>query len=86
MREQAHVIQAEVQKMMEDVGRLDKRVGNLQSHFDLAVKDIGEIRTSTDKITRRGERIDDLQLADETPADDLPSPVTPNLRVLGGED
>lgn len=87
MREQAHVIQAEVQKMMEDVGRLDKRVGNLQSHFDLAVKDIGEIRTSTDKITRRGEKIDDLQLADETPAEDLPPvPAQPSLRVLGRDD
>jgi len=87
MREQAHVIQAEVQKMMEDVGRLDKRVGNLQSHFDLAVKDIGEIRTSTDKITRRGEKIEDLQLADETPAEDLPpATVQPSLRVLGRDD
>ena len=87
MREQAHVIQAEVQKMMEDVGRLDDRVGKLQSHFDQATKDIHDIRISTDKITRRGEKIDDLQLADETPAEDLPPPaVQPSLRVLGRDD
>ena len=55
MREQAGVIQAEVVKMMDDVTRLDKRVGNLQSHFDLAVKDVREIRISTDKIVKKGE-------------------------------
>ncbi len=76
MREQAHVIQAEVQKMMEDVGRLDDRVGKLQTHFDQATKDIRDIRISTEKITKRGERIDDLQLSDERPADDLPPATT----------
>ena len=86
MREQAHVIQAEVQKMMEDVGRLDDRVGKLQTHFDQATKDIRDIRVSTDKITKRGEKIDDLQLADETPAKDLPPATAPNLRVLGRDD
>tara|TARA_R110000772_G_scaffold215694_2_gene326231 strand:+ start:72908 stop:74029 length:1122 start_codon:yes stop_codon:yes gene_type:complete len=86
MREQAHVIQAEVQKMMEDVGRLDDRVGKLQTHFDQATKDIRDIRVSTDKITKRGEKIEDLQLADETPAEDLPPAATPNLRVLGRDD
>lgn len=86
MREQAHVIQAEVQKMMEDVGRLDDRVGKLQTHFDQATKDIRDIRISTDKVTKRGEKIEDLQLSDESPAEDLPPSAQPNLRVLGGED
>jgi len=75
MREQAGVIQIEVVKMLEDVARLDKRVGNLQGHFDLAARDIGEIRTSADKITKRGERIDDLQFEDgDEPAEDLEPP------------
>ncbi|MHA1598313.1 MAG: DNA recombination protein RmuC, partial [Alphaproteobacteria bacterium] len=39
MREQAGLIQAEVLKMLEDVGRMDDRVGNLESHFGQAVKD-----------------------------------------------
>ena len=80
MREQAGVIQAEVMKMMDDVGRLDKRVGNLQSHFDLAVKDVREIRISTDKIVKKGENIDDLHFEDDTPASDLePGSPTPQL-------
>lgn len=65
MREQAGVIQAEVGKMMEDVARLDKRVGNLKNHFDQANKDISEIQTSADKINRRGHRIENVSLMEE---------------------
>ena len=71
MREQAGVIQAEVVKMLDDVGRLDARVGKLQSHFDLAVKDMRDIRISTDKITKKGEKIDALHFEDEDPSADL---------------
>lgn len=74
MREEAGRIQGEVMKMLEDVDRLDKRVGNLDSHFNQAVKDIRDIRISTDKVTKRGERIQEIQLSDETPAEALPSP------------
>jgi len=83
MREQAGVIQAEVMKMLDDVGRLDTRVGKLQSHFDLAVKDMREIRISTEKITKKGDKIEALHFDDEAPADDLepPSPA-PHLREV----
>jgi len=77
MREQAGVIQAEVLTLLDDVGRLDKRVGSLQAHFNLAQKDIGDIQTSSGKISKRAERIENIQLQDETPADDLtPTPPT----------
>ena len=83
MREQAGVIQAEVVKMMEDVGRLDKRVGALQSHFDLAVKDMRDIRISTDKIVKKGEKIEELHFEDDSPAEDLaPEPTPPQLRAV----
>jgi DNA recombination protein RmuC len=72
MREQAGVIQTEVQKLLEDVGRLDGRVEKLQSHFDLTAKDIRDIRISTDKVTKRGEKIETVQLGEETPTEDLP--------------
>lgn len=65
MREQAGVIQTEVQTMLEDVARLDQRVGKLETHFDQASRDIRDIRISTDKVTKRGERIKDLELEDE---------------------
>ena len=84
MREQAGLIQTEVQKMLEDVGRLDQRVDKLQSHFEMASKDLRDIRTSADKVIRRGEKIEPVQLGDVTPAADLPpadidaTDVTPN--------
>jgi DNA recombination protein RmuC len=65
MREQAHVIQAEVRKMLDDVARLDTRVGSLERHFDQAVRDIGQIRTSTEKITSRGTKITEIELGDD---------------------
>jgi DNA recombination protein RmuC len=76
MREQAGVIQTEVLKLLDDVGRLDKRVISLQTHFTQAQKDIGDIQTSTGKISRRAERIEDIQLNTDTPAAELP-PASP---------
>lgn len=72
MREQADVIQNEVRKMLEDVGRLDDRVGKLETHFDQAHRDIRDIRISTDKVANRGAKIDALQLGDDDGPDLLP--------------
>ena len=64
MREQAHLIQKEVRELLADVGRLDERVLKLQSHFAQANTDIGQILTSTGKITKRSERIDAMDFAE----------------------
>ncbi|MEK9660544.1 MAG: DNA recombination protein RmuC [Alphaproteobacteria bacterium] len=65
MKEAAGVIQKEVLTMMQDVARLDDRVGKLQRHFDQSADDIRQIRISTEKVTKRGERIGDLQLGED---------------------
>ena len=78
MREQAEVIQEELRRIMVDIGRLDKRVGNLQRHFDQAAEDVREIRISTEKITGRADRIDSLQFEEPTETTaplDSPPPV-----------
>jgi DNA recombination protein RmuC len=62
MREQAHLIQREVVRLMEDVGRLDERVRKLQTHFSQANRDVDMILTSTEKVTKRGEKIESLEL------------------------
>ncbi|WP_316979719.1 DNA recombination protein RmuC [Shumkonia mesophila] len=85
MREQAGVIQTEVQKLLKDVGLLTKRVDNLGSHFRLANKDIEEITTSAGKIERRAERIDEIQLGPDSPAADLPPPVPLAIADDGAE-
>lgn len=61
MREQAHLIQGEVIRLMEDVGRVDERVRKLQTHFGQASKDIDEILVSTSKVTKRGQKIEALE-------------------------
>ena len=66
MREQAHLIQHEVIRLMEDVNRLDDRVRKLQGHFLQTGKDIEQILTSTDKITRRGNRIEALEFGGQS--------------------
>jgi DNA recombination protein RmuC len=64
MREQAGVIQTQVIAMLDDVERLDERVGKLQRHFDQAGEDIRQIRISTEKVTKKGQQIGELQLED----------------------
>jgi DNA recombination protein RmuC len=70
MRAQAGRIQEEVGRLVEDVSRLDARVGGLKRHFDQAQDDIRQIEISTDKIVRRGGRIESVELEDQA----LPAP------------
>ena len=74
IREQAGVIQVEVMNLLKDVERLDKRVENLDKHFDQAGRDIKDIRTSSTKITSRANKIEDIQLGEDTPAEELTPP------------
>jgi DNA recombination protein RmuC len=67
MREQAHLIQKEVATLMEDMGRFRDRVLDLQRHFGQANADIEKILTSSEKITSRGRKIENLDFADEAP-------------------
>lgn len=62
MREQAHLIQGEVARLMDDVSRLDDRVRKLQSHFGQATKDIDDILVSSSKVMKRGQKIEALEL------------------------
>lgn len=64
MREQAGVIQKEVGILIDDISRLDKRVESLSRHFEQASQDIGDIKTSSDKINKRIVKIEDIQLGE----------------------
>jgi DNA recombination protein RmuC len=76
MREQAHLIQREVAKLMDDMGRFRERVLDLQRHFGQTNQDIEKILTSSEKITARGRRIETLDFEDGAPAaiEQAPSP------------
>jgi DNA recombination protein RmuC len=58
VRDQAHVIQAETRRLVEDVSRLRQRVLKLESHFRQSQEDLSAILVSSEKIARAGERID----------------------------
>ncbi len=73
MREQAGLIQVEVVAMMHDITRLLERVGKLEGHFDLAQRDLRNIRISADKVASRSGKIEALELTEaESTSDALP--------------
>jgi DNA recombination protein RmuC len=74
MREQAGLIKVEVTRLLEDVGRLKERVGDLQKHFGLAAGDLEKLGVSADKITRRGARIEGLDLQEPEGGVDIVRP------------
>lgn len=79
MREQAHLIQTEVRHLLTDVARLRERVGKLDGHFRQAQEDVAQIATSSDKIAKRGERIDQLEFSEPQAA----APVAAAAPVIG---
>ena len=64
IRDEARVIQTEVGKLLQDVTRLSDRVVKLDNHFRQASEDVAQIRTSAEKIVKRGERIEALEFED----------------------
>lgn len=64
VREQAHVIQTEVRNLVADVSRLHERVSKLQTHFKQVDGDVTQALTSSEKILKRGERIDAMDFSD----------------------
>ncbi|MFI4988729.1 MAG: DNA recombination protein RmuC [Alphaproteobacteria bacterium] len=61
MRELAGVVQKEVHALLADIRRLDERVAKLQTHFNQANEDVHNIRISSERVIKRGERIEQLE-------------------------
>ena len=79
MREQTGLIKGEVSAILEDVGRLQDRVLDLQKHFGQASTDIDKILISSDKISKRGLKIEQMDLQ-------APEALTPPVpRLAAGE-
>jgi DNA recombination protein RmuC len=64
MREQAHLIQAEVRRLLEDVTRLRERTTRLTTHVRQVNEDIETVDASMRKIATRGDRILQLDFED----------------------
>ena len=83
MREQAHIIQREVGMIAKDVTLLDDRVAKLQSHFNQSSDDIRKIRISTEKITKRADKIENLDVSEPKPESNIADFRKPSLKDTG---
>jgi DNA recombination protein RmuC len=61
-RRMAHVIKDELAKLAKDFFRFDERMKKLASHIEQANKDVGEVRISSEKISRRFQQIERVEL------------------------
>ncbi|GLK79497.1 DNA recombination protein RmuC [Methylopila turkensis] len=75
MREQAHLLQAEVGRLIDDVRRVGERVDKLKVHFGQAVGDLDQISISAEKIARRGARLEQMELGLPAEPQALPNPL-----------
>ena len=73
MREAADQIRDEVGRMMDDLGRLHERVLKLQQHFNQASEDVRQIVISSEKIEKRGAKIEELEFDGDEAAPDARS-------------
>jgi DNA recombination protein RmuC len=71
MREQASVIQKEVGLLLKDVHRLRERVGKLDTHFRQAQGDVSDIMISSEKISRRGESMQNVDFSEPPALSDI---------------
>ncbi|MEP6827883.1 MAG: DNA recombination protein RmuC, partial [Aestuariivirga sp.] len=49
-------------KLLEDITRMNERVTKLRTHFTQTSSDLDLLSTSTDKIIRRANKIESLEL------------------------
>lgn len=87
MRDAAEKIQVEVGKLVEDVGRLRDRAVKLQTHFAQASDDVGQVLISAEKVSKRGGRIQSLELdEDASVARESSKTAVPLQLKLGGRE
>ncbi len=70
LREQAHVIQSEVVNLLDDMSRLGERVDKLKAQFSRAQATVNEISVSSEKVNRRGRRIEGLGFGEDNAGSD----------------
>jgi DNA recombination protein RmuC len=83
MRAAADKIHAEVGYLMEDLRRLQERVGKLKGHFGSANDDLKLLETSAEKIEVRATRIREVEFGDDAPSADIIS--APIRKLEAGE-
>ncbi len=72
-KQQVHIIQEHLAVLAQDFDRFKGRFGNLARHIDQAANDVKQIHTSADKITRRFEKIEQVEITEPDSAELLTS-------------
>ena len=68
VRDEAHAIQAEVGKLVNDVRMLTERAAKLEIHFRQAQEDLAGLGAASARIVRRGDRIESMDFSREDEA------------------
>jgi DNA recombination protein RmuC len=63
-RQQVHVIQEHLRHLAQDFSRFEKRMDNLSRHIQQAQVDAEQVHTSAQKITKRFNQIEKVELAE----------------------
>jgi DNA recombination protein RmuC len=66
-RQQVHIIQDHLVALARDFDRFQKRMDALSMHINQAHKDVEQVNTSARKISSRFEKIEKVEMLDETP-------------------
>jgi DNA recombination protein RmuC len=74
MRDEAHEIQAEVGKLLNDVRLIVERAAKLETHFVQAQEDLNGVGAASLRIARRGERIAAMDFSRDSDAPPAPAP------------
>ena len=67
-REQVHIIQAHLGELAKDFSRFQDRMDKLSTHITQAKEDVDKVHISATKITRRFEKIESVELEQNTRA------------------
>jgi DNA recombination protein RmuC len=67
-REQVHIIQAHLGELAKDFSRFQDRMDKLSTHITQAKEDVDKVHVSATKITRRFEKIESVELEQNTRA------------------
>ena len=70
-RKQVHLIQEHLVSLSKDFERFRKRMDNLSRHIKQASKDVEHVHTSAKKISSRFDKIEKVELTEETAAVEL---------------
>ncbi len=81
-REQVHIIKDELGKLGKDFSRFDERMRKLADHIRLAHKDAEDVRVSSNKITRRFNQIERVEIDRPRDLDQLDAAL---LELPGGD-